>query len=117
MKPDTLIHIGSYERICPARILMLRADSNYTRIYLEDGTQIISSTCIGILEKRLSAFHFFRLNRSTVVSLSYISKFGNKNKVGDSSVIVLKNDEEIKIPRRKVKDINNKFHQNTEVEF
>jgi DNA-binding LytR/AlgR family response regulator len=117
MNPNTLIHLGAYEKVPPSTILMLKADSNYTTIYLQDGKQIMSSTCIGTLEKRLSAYQFFRLNRSTLVSLSYISKFGDKNKVGDSSVIVLKNDEEIKISRRKVKDINNKFHQNTEVEF
>lgn len=117
MKPNTLIHIGAYEKVPPTTILMLKADSNYTTIYLEDGKQILTATNIGILEKRLSAYQFFRLNRSTVVSLSYISKFGDKNKMGDSSVIVLKNDEEIKISRRKVKDINKRFYLNSEVEF
>lgn len=114
MKPTTLIHIGAYEKVPPTTILMLKADSNYTIIYLEDGKQILTATNIGILEKRLSAYQFFRPNRSTLISLSYISKFEDKNKMGDFAVIVLKNEEEIRISRRKVKDINNKFQQNSE---
>lgn len=80
---------------------MLKADVNYTNIYLDDGSQILSSTTIGILEKRLLAFNFFRPNRSVVINLKYISDFENKAQTGDFSKILLKNNQKIPLSRRK----------------
>lgn len=59
MKTNKLIHLGSRTRIMPSDILMLKADINYTIVILNDGSKIVSSTTMGIIEKRLENYHFF----------------------------------------------------------
>lgn len=98
MNTNKLICIGGYERISPANIMMLKADSNYTIIYLKDGKQILSSTNIGILEKRLKDFLFFRPNRSFVVNLQFMSGFEDINK---TTRIRMENNTDISISRRR----------------
>ena len=72
MNNETLIPIGGYKKISPADILMLKAQINYTQIYLHDGSQILSSITLGIFENRLKGFSFLRPNRSTIINLQYI---------------------------------------------
>jgi DNA-binding LytR/AlgR family response regulator len=78
MNTDTLILIGGRKKICPNSILMLKANINYTQVYLEDGSLILSSTNLGILEKRLKDFDFFRTNRSTIINLQFVAEFEDK---------------------------------------
>ncbi len=98
MNSNKLVCIGGYERISPMAIIMLKADSNYTIIYLENGKQILSSTNIGILEKRLKDFLFFRPNRSFVINLKFMSGFDDNHK---STRILMQNDTNIPISRRR----------------
>ena len=101
MKTETLVRIGGHKKIPFSSILMLKADSNYTLVYLNDGSQILSSTTIGILEKRLKDFQFFRPNRSIIVNLQYLKNFEGKSQTGNFASISLKNDTKIPISRRK----------------
>ncbi len=101
MKIEGLVQIGGHKKIAPESILMLKADCNYTHIFLDDGKHILSSTTIGILEKRLKDFHFFRPNRSVVINLKYISDFENKAQTGDFPKILLKNNQTVSLSRRK----------------
>ena len=75
MTTDRLIHLGRREDISPSSILMLKADRNYTIIYLEDGTKLLSSTNLGLIEERLQPYAFFRVNRSTVINLEHLNRF------------------------------------------
>jgi DNA-binding LytR/AlgR family response regulator len=101
MKTNNLIHLGSRKNISPSNILMLKSDSNYTIIYLDDGSQILSSTTIGILEKRLKGFQFFRPNRSTIFNLEFMADYESKAQSGSYGKILLKNNEKIALSRRK----------------
>lgn len=101
MKTETLISIGGRKKIAPTRILMLKADINYTLVFLDDGSKILSSTTIGILEKRLKEYSFFRTHRSTIINLQYFSNFECTDKISSFSIIRLKNDAKIPLSRRK----------------
>jgi DNA-binding LytR/AlgR family response regulator len=101
MKTNELIHLGSRKNISPDSILMLKSDVNYTKIYLNDDSQILSSTTIGILEKRLKEFNFFRPNRSFIINLQFVADFEQKGLTSDFSRIFLKNKEEVPLSRRK----------------
>src|SRR6218665_2521578 len=95
-----LIHIKGRKRIFYEHILMLRATSNYTQILMRDGSTYLSSTTLGILEKRLPDTNFFRLNRSEMINLKYIENFKiNAEKIG---VVRLKeNTQELLVSRRR----------------
>lgn len=69
------IHLGSRLYAAPADILNLEARENYTFIRFIDGKKILSSTTLGIIEKRLSDYNFFRVNRSTVINLDFLDEF------------------------------------------
>jgi DNA-binding LytR/AlgR family response regulator len=77
---------------------MLKADVNYSSVYLEDGSTFITATTIGILEDRLKIFCFFRPNRSVILNLGYMLEF---EKV--TVQIKMENNETFKISRRKTK--------------
>jgi len=101
MNNDLQVHVGGRKSVAVNSILMLKANINYTLIFLDDGSQILSSTTIGILEKRLKDYQFFRPNRSTIINLEFMADFEKKSQVGSYSRIVLKNNEEVLISRRR----------------
>ncbi len=71
---DPKVHIGARSNVSPEQIVLLKSDSNYTTIILKDGSSILSSTTMGIIEKRLEGYNFFRPNRSTIVNMRYVQK-------------------------------------------
>ncbi len=87
METNTLIHLGGRRNVAPECILILKSDHNYTIIFLNDGSQILTSTTIGILEKRLKEFNFFRTHRSTIINLQFVSNYERKAQTGDSSKV------------------------------
>jgi DNA-binding LytR/AlgR family response regulator len=102
MNNELLIHLGARMNISPKSIVMLKADINYTSVYLEDGSTFITATTIGILEDRLKNFCFFRPNRSVIINLDYMVEFEEA-----SAQIKMENNETIKISRRKTKHFEN----------
>ncbi len=102
MNQEPLLHIGGRLRIAPQNIRLLKAEINYTQIYLEDGTTLLSSITLGILEKRLQDFSFFRPNRSVLINLDYVVDFE-----AASAQIKMENNETFKISRRRTKHFYN----------
>lgn len=72
------VKIGCRMKVLPNQILMLKADQNYTHVFLLNGSKILSSTNLGTIEKRLAGNAFFRVNRSTVINTRHIIKTGRK---------------------------------------
>jgi two-component system LytT family response regulator len=100
---ENIIHLGSRTILLPSKILMLKADINYTEVFLTDGTKILSSTTMGKIEKRLEGFDFFRPNRSTVVNMKYVQK-PDKNKSSNFLIVktLTKGIRQITISRRRL---------------
>lgn len=97
MNNSLLIHFGRH-KIDPRTILLMKADTNYTQIYLEDGSSFLSSITLGTLARRLPEFSFFRPNRSVLINLDYIEDAEN-----DKALIRMKNNEVFKVSRRRTK--------------
>ncbi|MBA4853868.1 LytTR family DNA-binding domain-containing protein [Emticicia sp. BO119] len=98
MNNELLIPFGGRLKIDPTTVLLLKADINYTQVYLEDGSTVLSSVTLGTLAKRLQQFPFFRPNRSVLINLSYIVGYEQS-----SSQIKMGNNEIYKISRRRTK--------------
>lgn len=74
---NTLIHVGSRTHLEPTQILLIKAEINYSHIYLNDGKVICSSTTIGTLEKRLKSVGFFsRVHKSYLINTRVLSCYG-----------------------------------------
>ncbi len=98
MNTETLLHLGGGLKISPKNIRLLKAEINYTKVHLDDGSTLLSSITLGILEKRLIEFSFFRPNRSVLINLDYMVDFEET-----SAQIKMKNNETFKISRRRTK--------------
>jgi DNA-binding LytR/AlgR family response regulator len=95
---NKLISFGSRNILDPKQVNFLKADINYTYIFLNDGSKILSSTSIGVLETRLRSCKFLRPNRSLLINTNFIKSRNNGE-------LILKNDEIIKVSRRRLKEI------------
>jgi two-component system LytT family response regulator len=102
MKEQVLL--GARTHALPNEIIQLEAKQNYTVIYFKDGSSLLSSTNLGMLEERLQPYAFFRVNRSTVINLNHLSRFTihpHKAK-GKRKKSRKKNTTEIFLSRRRV---------------
>jgi DNA-binding LytR/AlgR family response regulator len=106
LKHEPLIRLGWHNKVDPDTILLLKADCNYTQVYLNNGSMILSATTLGILQKRLSEYQFFRPNRSILINLNYMVDFEK-----DTSTIKLANNEIIQISRRRTKQARRSIRQ------
>ncbi|MEO1513993.1 MAG: LytTR family DNA-binding domain-containing protein [Bacteroidota bacterium] len=59
-------------------IIRCEAQGNYTAFYLVDGQKIIVSKTLKIYAELLSGLNFFRINRSDLINLSKVRKYGRQ---------------------------------------
>jgi two-component system LytT family response regulator len=87
---------GGFILINPVDILYILADWNYAEIYYDDDKHQIVTTNIGALETILPLKEFFRINRSTIINIGYLTKVSRKKRLA----YLMKNDKEytFKIP-------------------
>lgn len=98
MKDLATIHLGSRKKLPPAQIVMLKADSNYTKVFLQNGTSFIVATTLGELAKRVNHLAFFRPNRSIVINLEHLKLFNTED-----LQIHMQNEEVVWLSRRRTK--------------
>lgn len=107
---NLLLHIGGRTKASPENILLLKADINYTQVFFSDGSSFLSSTNIGVFEKRLQeSGQFFRPNRSYIINRSFVSEFEEF-----SNTIKLRNEEVISLSRRRMKQFYHFANPETE---
>lgn len=95
------VHVGGRKTFYAKEITILEALSNYTKIYLVDGSSFLTATTLGILEKRLEKFNFFRPNRSFLVNLDFMDKYEQ-----ETATLKMENTACIRISRRREKDFS-----------
>lgn len=91
-------------------ILRLESDSNYTRIYMVDGSKLVVSKTMKEFEPFLSEAVFFRIHRSHIINVNFVKGYHSK----DGGYAVLKDESMIEISRSKHKEfmdfISNTFN-------
>lgn len=71
-----LISIGGRKMIELKDIIMLRADVNYTHVYLVDGSKFLVSYTLKKLAEKFTDFEYFvRPNKSVLLNTKYTSSF------------------------------------------
>jgi DNA-binding LytR/AlgR family response regulator len=82
-----------------SEIAFLEGNENYTNVYLINGEQLLSSYTLLRHEKKLKGF--IRVSRRYLINPEFIKEYKLDN---PTPHMVLKSGEEIRIPRRRVKE-------------
>ena len=78
-------------------ILRIEADDNYSHIYTTEGQRFTVSKTIKYYEDLLRGDNFFRVHKSHIINLNYMTKFVK----GDGGYVVMNDEKEIVVSRRR----------------
>ncbi len=78
-------------------IILIEADSNYSRFYLKDNKLVVASKTLAYFDEILSEKGFFRSHKQFIVNLKHIKEY----KSGDWNVIIMSNQLQAKLARTK----------------
>jgi len=84
----------------PDDIIRCQSDSNYTRFYLCSGQCIFVSRTLKDYEELLEPLGFFRIHKSDIINLKYISKY----KRGEGGTVTLSDGTRLEVSRRRKVD-------------
>ncbi len=90
-----------------SNITRFQADSNYTIIYMDDGSKIITTRTLKEYEDILTDSGFFRVHNAHFINLNYVEKFYK-----DSNTIEMKDGSSIDVSRSKKKELFAKLGAN-----
>lgn len=87
-------------------IMYLKADSNYTQLFLENGRKHITSRILRNFEETLKDFkQFFRCHKSYIVNTKFVEYYSKS----DGGTLILKNKQEIPISSEKSEELLSMF--------
>lgn len=82
-----------------ADILRLESDGNYTKIFKDDGSSIISSRTLKVYEEIMKNYEFVRVHNSHIVNYNKISS------ILKNEMIIMEDGSEVPLSRRRKKDL------------
>ncbi len=81
-------------------VMYLKAESNYTTLYFAAGNEIVATRSLGEFEKILNNPAFYRIHKSTIINLNYLSGYSSY----EGNYAEMANGEMLTIARRKMND-------------
>ena len=78
-------------------IVRCRSESNYTRLYLRDGTQIVSSRTLGDYEDLFLDAKFYRVHRSHLINMRHALRYHK----GKGGVVIMSDGAEVEVSSRR----------------
>ncbi len=98
---------GNNLKLIPTEeIIYLKADSNYTQVFLENGKKYITSRILKNFEDTLKEYkQFFRCHKSYIVNTTFIECYSKS----DGGTLILKNKQEIPISPEKSEELLSLF--------
>lgn len=84
----------------PDDIIYFEADGSYTSIFLTSGKKETTSSNLGKLEERLNQNGFFRISRSVLINLKYLTKLDRKSKT--CTLIAGEIKKDLEVPKKKM---------------
>lgn len=108
LEPNSRIKLNTrvgYILIEPEDIIYCEADGSYTNIYLSNNSSQTSTFNLGKIEFLLTDKHFFRISRSVIINLNYLSEVNRKMK---TCIIQFDGKKKVfDIPRKHLKRLEN----------
>jgi len=101
-------HPNAYEKLSVAavdgihfvhirEVQRLEAEDNYTHIFLKDGKKLTASKTIKWYEDLLESLNFYRVHKSHVINLNYMTKYVK----GEGGYLMMEDGKKIDISRRR----------------
>ncbi|UTA67168.1 LytTR family DNA-binding domain-containing protein [Emticicia sp. 21SJ11W-3] len=91
------IKLAGKKKVNPAHVLYLKADVNYTEVFLQDGEKLLVSKTLKELEKRFSCYDFFRTHKSYMVNLNFVTGY----QIHEGLLVKLQEDHQVSLSRRR----------------
>jgi two-component system, LytTR family, response regulator len=79
------------------QIVRIESSSNYSKVVLQNGQQLLVTRQLKDFEELLQDYRFYRVHHSHLINLNYISKYVR----GDGGQITMRNGDVIDVSRRK----------------
>ncbi|MBK6978141.1 MAG: LytTR family transcriptional regulator [Cytophagaceae bacterium] len=95
---ETLLHLVGNKSIRCSSIILLKAEVNYSHLFLTDGRKITISKTLKELEKKFSGSGFFRPHKSFLINMAHVVSYSQH----DERKIVMTNNYIAEISRRKL---------------
>jgi two-component system, LytTR family, response regulator len=86
-----------YEMVFAQNIVRCESDSNYTSIFLKNGSKIIVSKTLKEVEEMLEGHHFFRVHHSHLINLNEVIKYVR----GDGGYVLMSDNSAVTVARSK----------------
>ncbi|MBN4072442.1 response regulator transcription factor [Crocinitomix catalasitica] len=83
-----------------SKIVRCQADKNYTEVWLEDGTRIVSSKSLGEYESMFGAHNFYRIHHSHLVNLRHVRRYIK----GEGGQAIMSDGTKVDVSRRRKVD-------------
>lgn len=96
----TINHQKGIKIINDNDILYLEADGNCTNLFFVDGTKYLDTRTLAIYEEILNPMNFFRIHKSHIVNLNYLTEYVSD----DGSYAMLKNGTKLAVSRNRTPD-------------
>ncbi len=75
----TLPRQHGYDVIKIKNIIRIEGDGNYSRFFLDDKTERLAAKQLGLYEKALADFNFFRVHKSNIINLLHVKGYSTAN--------------------------------------
>lgn len=82
-------------------IIRCQADSNYTLIFLKDGTKVVSTKTLKEYNNLLDEETFMRVHNSYLININHIKKYIK----GDGGQVIMSDDSVVEVSRRRKSDL------------
>jgi two-component system LytT family response regulator len=86
-------------------IVHCTADGSYTRIFMNDKSEILLSKTLGDVDELLSDYNFFRIHHSSLINLKEVKKYIR----GEGGEVVMSNGKSLMVARTRKTDFLNTF--------
>jgi two-component system LytT family response regulator len=100
------IRLAGNNKVNPANVLFLKADVNYTELFMQGGKTLIVPKTLKELEKRFIPFDFFRTHKSFLVNLNYVIGY----QIHEGLLVKLDGEYNVNLSRRRKDDFIKSFH-------
>jgi DNA-binding LytR/AlgR family response regulator len=74
---DSKVHLVGKNNVLPSNVIFLKAEANYSEVFLINGKKILISKTLKELEGKFAPFGFFRAHKSFLINLEHVISFSS----------------------------------------